>query len=1000
MLCWGELGSGIQHKPSSQTQGVLTGQRIQHVCSRDGVTVFVLGNGKVYIKIRGRKRKKEPGLFPHFKQQKIHFVASGTSHILFLSQAGKVYQSEVISKDTAAATKEFPIMKPQSRQSLSEKNIIQVACGNNHSLALSKDGQLFVWGQNTCGQLGIDTRGASRPVPQRMTSLTGMPVSQITAGGEHSFALSLSGAVFGWGRNNRGQLGLKDTEDRHKPNYVKLLECKKTIHISCGEEHTAVLTKDGLVLTFGAGSYGQLGHNSTKDEIKPRLVGYLFGKRVSQIACGSYHTLAFVASSGEIYSFGRGENGQLGNGESGDQLVPLPVSIMDTPDKNGTENGLTTKPAVRRIFAGGNQSFAERSEEVGLVPSVNPSALNTSEKIMTLDTLLEKEMDKNTTKAIVRVFSTSQTLSGSFLDVSKDGHFNTNGEVSGLDMSAVYLGFVKLVKNPSVLEQVKNAVQDKLIPSLPRSPACVETMRVYIILPELIIVLTDSATLTDSLNKAILSLQGSYFKILECWWSTMPYYFFMRLVRIYQKESKQLLQITMADTSKDNSKLHATLKILQALYKVNLSRHQKISELNFRIPVMEIFKSSLMACAVKLFPINPQTIFNEIQQQLIPYPCIFDFETKVEVLNLEAKTHRNKISQPVLRLAVSRDRIVQDALYGLRLNRSADYFAPLQVQFAGESCVGHGVSQEFFTLFSQELHSNGQIFNCSKYSQLLWFPRKEPERADVFQLVGILCGLAVSNGFICNFHFPLALYKKLLHVQPTLEDLKELSLTGKNLQDLLDCKDEDIEDIYCLRFSVPRQTADGDTMYQELIPGGSEITVQKHNRKQYVDAYVDYKLNTSVKNQFEAFSQGFRSSLSVPFVNIFHPEELRAVIHGNTDYEWELLEKNAQYNGYTQADITVRNFWKVFESLKEKEKKRFLAFLSGSERIPAGGIRGFRIMILNTNSDEPDSFYPVAYTCHMTLGLPNYSNIEILEEKLLHAIEFSEEFNAVPPQYL
>ncbi|XP_072351450.1 probable E3 ubiquitin-protein ligase HERC4 isoform X2 [Scyliorhinus torazame] len=999
MLCWGELGAGIQHKPGSQTGDVLTGQRIQHVCSRDGVTVFVLGNGKVYTRVRGRKRKTEPGLFPHFKQQKIHFAASGTSHILFLSQAGTVYQSEVKSKDTATATKEFPIMKPQLLKSLSEKNIIQVGCGNNHSLALSK-GQLFAWGQNTCGQLGIDTNGASQPVPQCVTSLTGMPVAQITAGGEHSFALSLSGAVFGWGRNDRGQLGLKDTEDRHKPNYVKLLECKKTIHISCGEEHTAVLTKDGLVYTFGAGSYGQLGHNSTKDEIKPRLVGYLFGKRVSQIACGSDHTLVFVASSGEIYSFGRGENGQLGNRETSDQLVPLPVNITDTPDKNGTENGLTTKPAVKRIFAGGNQSFAERNDEVGLVPSVNPSALNTLKKIMTLDSLLEKEMDKNTTKAIVRAFSSSQNLSGSFLDVSKDGHFNTNGEVSGLDMSAVYLGFVKLVKNSSVLEKVKNAVEDKLIPSLPQSPACVETLRVYIILPELIAVLTDSATLTDSLNKAILSLQESYFKILECWWSTMPYYFFMRLVRSYQKESKQLLQITMVDTSKDNTKLLASLKILQALYKVNPSRHQKISEINFHIPVMKMFKNSLMACAQKLFPTNTQTIINEIQQQLIPYPCIFDFETKLEVLSLETKTLRNKNSQPALRLAVSRDRIVQDALCGLTLNRSAGYFAALQVQFIGESCVGHGVSQEFFTLFSQELHSNGQIFHCSQYSELLWFPRKEPERGDGFHLVGILCGLAVSNGFICNFHFPLALYKKLLHVQPTLEDLKELSLTGEKLQKLLDCEDEDVEDIYSLQFSVAEETADGQRVDHELIPGGSRIAVQKHNRKQYVDAYVDYKLNTSVKDQFEAFSQGFRSSLSVPVVNIFHPEELRAVIHGNTEYEWELLEQNAKYNGYTQTDTTVRNFWKVFESLKEKKKKRFLTFLSGSERIPAGGIRGFRITILNLRRNEPDSFYPCAYTCHMTLDLPNYSSIEILEEKLLHAIKFSEEFNAVPPQYL
>ncbi|XP_078385864.1 putative E3 ubiquitin-protein ligase HERC3 [Cetorhinus maximus] len=1022
MLCWGDLSWVTGQKDASQTREVLKGERVQHVCSRDGFTVFVLENGNVYTRVRGWKKQTKPGQFIQLQEQKIHFADSGTSHILFLSEAGAVFHSEVKSKETAAKTKEFSIMKPQLLKSLRDRKIIQVACGSDHSLALSKDGKLFAWGQNTYGQLGLGTKGGSQHSPQCVTSLTEMPVAQITAGGEHSFALSLSGAVFGWGRNNHGQLGLQDTEDRDKPNYVKQLECKKTIHISCGEEHTAVLTKDGLVFTFGAGSFGQLGHNSTEDEIKPRLVGCLFGNKVSQIACGSYHTLVFVPSSGKIYSFGRGEEGQLGNRETSDQLVPLPVNILDTSDHSGVENGQTTKPAVRRIFASGNQSFAECRDEVNLLPSVDQSLLNTLKRIMTVDSLLEEEMCKKTTRAIVRAFSSSQAVCGSFLDVSKDGHFKTNGEVSGLDTSAIYLGFMKLAKDLSLLEKVKNAVQNYLIPSLPRSPTCVETMRVYIILPELIAVLKDprdTAMLTDSLTKAILSLEESYFKTLECWWCTMPYYFFMRLVRMYQKESRQHLQLAMADTSKDNSQLHDSLKILQILYKVNLSRQEKILEKNFCIPVMKIFKISLMACAEKLFPAHAQSIINELMngypipeiqiypyfsalwtlsQQLIPYPCIFDLDSKLEALNLKARLNERQSQQPVLSLRVSRQTVLQNALQGLRLTRSAGYFATLQVQFNGEQCVGHGVTQEFFTLFSRELPHNGQIFQFCERTGLHWFPEREPEIDDGFHLVGILCGVAVSNGFICNFNFPLALYKKLLHVQPTLEDLKELSPTGGNsLQDVLDYEYDDTEECFGLDFTISKEAAAGSRVKVELIPDGSKIPVQKHNRKQFVDAYVDYKLNTSVREQFEEFSQGFRSCLTMPFVDVFHPEELRAVIQGNTNYQWELLEQNANYSGYTTTDRTVRNFWEVFGNLKDKKKRRFLAFLSGSERIPAGGIRSFRITILNTRSNEPDSSYPRAYTCTRTLDLPDYSSIEILRAKLVHAIKFSEEFNAQPP---
>ncbi|XP_048471361.1 probable E3 ubiquitin-protein ligase HERC3 isoform X4 [Rhincodon typus] len=928
MLCWGELGSASGQNPCSQSEEILKGERVHHVCSREGVTVFVLKNGKVYTKARGRKRKSKSGSFVHFKEQKIHFADSGSSHILFLSKTGSLYYSEVNSKQLEAQAKEFSILKPQLLKGLNDRNVIQVACGNNHSLALTKDGQLFAWGQNTYGQLGLGTTDASQHNHQRVISLIGMPVAQITAGGEHSFALSLSGAVFGWGRNNHGQLGLKDTEDRHKPSHVKLLDCKKVVHVACGEEHTAVLTKDGLVFTFGAGCYGQLGHNSTEDETKPHLVGYqIFGKKVSQIACGSYHTLVFVQSSGKIYSFGRGDKGQLGNRETKDQLVPLLVNIMDIVNKNGNGNDHETKSVVRRIFAGGNQSFAECDRAVDLVSSTDQSALSTLSafrRIMTVDNLLEQELNKNKRKAIVRAFSSPQVLCGSFLDVSKNGHFKTNGETSGLDLSAVYQGFMNLAKNSLTL-QVKNAVENNLIPSLPRSPTCVETLRVYIIIPELVAVLGESgysAMLLESLNRSILSLEESYFKILECWWCTMPYNFFMRLVRMYQKESHHLLQLTMKGTSPCNPQLHNSLKILQTLYKVNLNRDAKILEGNFYIPVMQVLKCSLtLMNGFNVPQIHLQSYFTALRmvaQQLKPYPCIFDLETKLALLNLECRILQNNIFQP-LQLQISRASIFQDALQGLK-TQSAAYFTTIQVRFNGEPCYGHGVSQEFFTLFTQELYSNGRLFKPKKCSKLLWFPKW-----------------------------------------------------------------------------INKKTADGNIIQQELIPDGSNIPLQKHNRKQYVDAVVDYKLNISVKKQFEAFSRGFRSIYSLPIVDTFLPEELRDVIQGNTKYEWELLEQNAKYCDYQQTDRAVRNFWKVFASLPEEKKKRFLVFLSGTDRIPAGGIRNYCITILKSRTNEPDSSYPRAYTCSKTLDLPNYSSIKILSEKLLHAIEFSEKFNAQPP---
>lgn len=74
---------------------------------------------------------------------------------------------------------------------------------------------MFTWGQNSNGQLGLGKKESSIiRSPQLLKSLSGIPLAQISAGGDHSFALSLSGAVFGWGQNSAGQLGLGDKTGR------------------------------------------------------------------------------------------------------------------------------------------------------------------------------------------------------------------------------------------------------------------------------------------------------------------------------------------------------------------------------------------------------------------------------------------------------------------------------------------------------------------------------------------------------------------------------------------------------------------------------------------------------------------------------------------------------------------------------------------------------------------------------------------------------------------
>jgi alpha-tubulin suppressor-like RCC1 family protein len=83
-----------------------------------------------------------------------------------------------------------------------------------------------------------------------------------------------------------GQLGLGDTDSRVWPSNVKALQQQKVTYASCGEKHSVVVTLEGGVFSCGSSANGQLGHNSTNDELLPRKISELMGSEVSQIACG------------------------------------------------------------------------------------------------------------------------------------------------------------------------------------------------------------------------------------------------------------------------------------------------------------------------------------------------------------------------------------------------------------------------------------------------------------------------------------------------------------------------------------------------------------------------------------------------------------------------------------------------------------------------------------------------------------------------------------------
>ena len=137
-----------------------------------------------------------------------------------------------------------------------------VSAGGCHSMALTRDGQVFAWGYNNeYGQLG-DGTDETRSTPVAVQDLE--DVISISAAGDHSMALTRDGNVFAWGYNKYGQLGDGTRENRLTP--VAIQDLEDVISISAGGDHSMALTRDCKVFAWGDNDYGQLGNGEIGHE--------------------------------------------------------------------------------------------------------------------------------------------------------------------------------------------------------------------------------------------------------------------------------------------------------------------------------------------------------------------------------------------------------------------------------------------------------------------------------------------------------------------------------------------------------------------------------------------------------------------------------------------------------------------------------------------------------------------------------------------------------------
>nr|CAD1840018.1 unnamed protein product [Ananas comosus var. bracteatus] len=220
-----------------------------------------------------------------------------------------------------------------------------IACGGRHAALVTKQGEVYSWGEESGGRLGhgMDSDASH---PKLVDALANTNIELLACGEYHTCAVTLSGELYTWGDGtfNLGLLGHGNQVSHWAPKRVNgPLEGLHVSSISCGPWHTAVVTSAGQLLTFGDGTFGALGHGDRKSSLIPREVESLRGLRTVRAACGVWHTAAVVevmvgssnlsnCSSGKIFTWGDGDKGRLGHGDREPRLVPTCVAALVEPN--------------------------------------------------------------------------------------------------------------------------------------------------------------------------------------------------------------------------------------------------------------------------------------------------------------------------------------------------------------------------------------------------------------------------------------------------------------------------------------------------------------------------------------------------------------------------------------------------------------------------------------------------------------------------------------------
>ncbi|XP_023915752.1 ultraviolet-B receptor UVR8 [Quercus suber] len=281
----------------------------------------------------------------------VRSVVAGSRNSLAICDDGKLFTWGWNQRGTLGHPPETKTENiPSQVKALANVKIVQAAIGGWHCLAVDEQGRAYAWGGNEYGQCGEEPErkdDTGRPLRRDIVipkiCAPKLVVRQVAAGGTHSVVLTRDGNVWTWGQ----PWPPGDIKQISVPVRVQGLERVRLIAV--GAFHNLALQEDGTLWAWGNNEYGQLGTGDTQPRSQPILVNGLSGLTLVDIAAGGWHSTA-LTDDGEVYGWGRGEHGRLGFGDSdkSSKMVPQRVNLLAGEDIVQVSCGGTHSVALTR----------------------------------------------------------------------------------------------------------------------------------------------------------------------------------------------------------------------------------------------------------------------------------------------------------------------------------------------------------------------------------------------------------------------------------------------------------------------------------------------------------------------------------------------------------------------------------------------------------------------------------------------------------------------------